>query len=60
MSKNKGSILDGWSDNLLKATDPYKNGSLLRDLWIPQAMELIKDSMKARLVPLNKVHPQIP
>ena len=33
---------------------------MLRDLWNPEAMGLIKDSMKAKLVPLNKVLPEIP
>ena len=60
MSKDKGTTLDGWSDHFIKEINPLKKGSLLRDLWNPEAMVLIKDCFKARLVPLNKVHPDIP
>ena len=37
-----------------------KNKKLLRDLWNPQAMEKLKDIFEARLIPLNKVWPDIP
>ncbi len=40
MSKNKGLINDGWSDNFIRKLK--KNQKLLRDLWNPLAMEKLK------------------
>ena len=58
MSKNKGLTNDGWSDNFIRKLK--KNKKLLRDLWNPSAMEKLKDIFEARLIPLNKVWPDIP
>ena len=38
----------------------YSNKKLLRDLWNPSVMEKLKDLFEARLIPLNKVWPDIP
>jgi len=37
-----------------------KEGSLLRNLWTPEAMSKLRDCTAARLIPLNKVWPKIP
>jgi hypothetical protein len=60
MSQNKGLTLDGWSDNFLKKIDPTKRGSLLKDLWNPEVIDILIDVTIAKLVPLNKVWPEIP
>ena len=58
MSKIKGLTNDGWSDNFNRKLK--KNKKLIRDLWNPSAMEKLKDIFEARLIPLNKVWPDIP
>ena len=58
MSKNKGLTNDGWSDNFIRKLK--NNKKLLRDLWNPSAKNKLKDIFEARLIPLNKVWPDIP
>ena len=60
MSRGKGLTYDGWSDNFLKKVDLATKGHLIKDLWNPSSMQLMPDITWARLIPLNKVWPNIP
>ncbi|KAL4477946.1 hypothetical protein ABPG72_013354 [Tetrahymena utriculariae] len=58
MSINKAVVYDGLSDRFLKETQSYH---LINDWWNPQTISMLnKNSFKVRLIPLNKVHPNIP
>jgi hypothetical protein len=58
MSKNKAVTFDGFSDNWFKET---KSVELLRNWWNPQTIKMLMPlSMEARLIPLNKVYPNLP
>lgn len=57
MSMMKGLTEDGWSDVFLKR---FKKTNLLKNLWNKDILNEIQDCFRARLVPLNKVWPDIP
>ncbi len=56
-SYNKALTLDGWSDAWIKKTERW---DLLANLWNQESMALLRKSFEAKLVPLNKVWPDIP
>jgi hypothetical protein len=58
MSKDKAVTFDGFSDNWFRET---KSTELLRNWWNPQTIKMLMPiSMEARLIPLNKVYPNLP
>ncbi len=57
MSKNKGLTEDGFSDIFIKET---KNWQLLINLHNYESLKLLKPIFKSRIVPLNKIYPDIP
>ena len=57
MSKNKGLTEDGFSDKFIKDT---KNWQLLNNLHNYESLKLLKPIFKSRIVPLNKIYPDIP
>ena len=57
MSKNKGLTEDGFSDKFIKET---KNWQLLNNLHNYESLKLLKHIFKSRIVPLNKIYPDIP
>lgn len=58
MTENKALSWDGFSDNFLRRTNQWH---LLSDLWTPHVMQWIDSIIgSARLIPLNKVWPEIP
>ena len=58
LSKNKAATFDGFSDIWFKQT---QNVHLLQDWWNHQTIKrLSPQSMEARLIPLNKVYPNLP
>lgn len=58
MSRNKGLTGDGFSDNWFRETLRW---DLINDWWDTHIMDSLNDQIfKARLIPLNKVWPEIP
>lgn len=57
MSSNKGISFDGISDTWIKTT---KRWDLLADVWRYDLLINLKKFGSARLIPLNKVHPDLP
>ena len=58
MSKDKGISYDGFTDNWFRDTRRY---DLLSGWWNNNAIAVLGDvSFRARLIPLNKVWPDIP
>jgi hypothetical protein len=58
MSSNKGITSDGFSDCWFKDTE---RRDLLMDWWNSDLMQKLNDEIfSARLIPLNKVWPEIP
>ena len=58
MSSGKGITFDGFSDTWFKYT---KKTNILRNWWNNDTLLLLdKYIFRARLIPLNKVYPEIP
>ena len=58
MSSDKGITSDGFSDSWFKDTEKR---DLLMDWWNTDIMHKLNDQIfSARLIPLNKVWPEIP
>ena len=58
MSKNKGLTGDVFSDNWFRTTERW---DIINDWWNEGILELLNNQIfSARLIPLNKVWPEIP
>ena len=57
MSKNKGLTGDGFSDNWFANTTHI---NIINDLWKYDTFKLLPNIGEAKLIPLNKVWPNIP
>lgn len=62
LAHGKAIKLDGLSDKLCKEQNIKKNAKILKDLWSIDLSQVrgIKASLTSRLVPLNKVFPNVP
>ena len=56
-ASGKGLAYDAISDTWIKKTTKL---DLLRDLWNDHTLSALDHTFKARLIPLNKVWPDIP
>ena len=56
-SYDKAQTFDGFSDKWIRNTERW---DLLSDMWNNYTVSKLKDSLIARLIPLNKVWPDIP
>lgn len=61
LSSGKAITLDGVTDSIFKQENKDKAASIFRDLWSTDLMNIkgIKASFTSRLVPLNKVFPNV-
>ena len=61
-STNKAITLDGLSDVMFKKEHIKRTSEIFRDLWSIDLnqIQVIKSSFTSRLIPLNKIFPNIP